>query len=168
MKAKLAFDYSFEKSKQLVSVSDTEDVLMWIFHVDKIPPHIGISSRGLFYSLKSNGKDKVACFKVNQIIENKHIKCIKVKLRFKHSEVPIDQVFGLFSSATSAACSCLTPIKRALAMTANINKLADLLEALDAQDKIEGWYAQNLGDTEARIRAYKISDINKRFDKLHA
>ena len=57
MKEQLEYEFRFENLSRLESISETNDVLIWIFHADKIPPHIGISSQGFFFSLKSNGKD---------------------------------------------------------------------------------------------------------------
>ena len=81
MKEQLKYEFRFQNLPRLASISEVDDVLIWIFHVDKIPPHIGISSQGVFFSLKSNGKDSIGTSYVNQISINKGIKLLKIKLR---------------------------------------------------------------------------------------
>ena len=92
------YEYKFQSKHQLNDVSDDSDQLIWLFHVDKIPPHIGISSQGVFFSLKSNGQDEISTYKVNQIVENKSIKLIKVKLRCVLSSSALKEVFANYTS----------------------------------------------------------------------
>ena len=118
--------------------------------------------------MKSNGQDEIPTSKVNQIVENKSIKLIKIKLRYSFPPSALKQVFANYTSATSAVCSCLIPIREALQITENVQKLASLLKHLETHNKIEGWYAENVSFEEAGIRPYEIHDIEKRLDLLNA
>lgn len=162
------FDYKFTKVNHLSSVSDEEDLLIWVFHVDKTPPHIGISTQGVFFSLKSNGQDKIPVDKVSYMVKNKNIKLIKLKLNIRLSIALVEHVFNSFTSATSARCSCLSPIKKVLDVPNEIPKLSDLLIYLDGAKKISGWSAQNVSVEEAGIKSYAVSDIEKRLNFLNA
>lgn len=162
------FDYKFTKVNHLSSVSDEEDLLIWVFHVDKTPPHIGISTQGIFFSLKSNGQDKIPVDKVSYMVKNKNIKLIKLKLNIRLSVALVEHVFNSFTSATSARCSCLSPIKKVLDVPNEIPKLSDLLIYLDGAKKISGWSAQNVSVEEAGIKSYAVSDIEKRLNFLNA
>ena len=162
------FDYKFTKVNHLSSVSDEEDLLIWVFHVDKTPPHIGISTHGVFFSLKSNGQDKIPVDKVSYMVKNKNIKLIKLKLNIRLSVALVEHVFNSFTSATSARCSCLSPIKKVLDVPNEIPKLSDLLIYLDGAKKISGWSAQNVSVEEAGIKSYAVSDIEKRLNFLNA
>jgi len=162
------FDYKFTKVNHLSSVSDEEDLLIWVFHVDKTPPHIGISIQGVFFSLKSNGQDKIPVYKVSYIVKNKNIKLVKLKLNIRVSVALVEHVFSSFTSATSARCSCLSPIKKVLDVPNEILKLSDLLIYLDGAKKISGWSAQNVSVEEAGIKSYAVSDIEKRLNFLNA
>ncbi|NBR15845.1 MAG: hypothetical protein EBU01_14895, partial [Crocinitomicaceae bacterium] len=52
------FDFEF-KNIQFVNHLETKTgVYLWILHADKIPPHIGISIDGQYFSLKAKGKDE--------------------------------------------------------------------------------------------------------------
>ena len=162
------FDYKFTKVNHLSSVSDEEDLLIWVFHVDKTPPHIGISTQGVFFSMKSNGQDKIPVDKVSYMVKNKNIKLIKLKLNIRLSVALVEHVFNSFTSATSARCSCLSPIKKVLDVPNEIPKLSDLLIYLDGAKKISGWSAQNVSVEEAGIKSYAVSDIEKRLNFLNA
>ena len=70
MKERLKYEFRFDNLSRLASISEENDVLIWIFHIDKIPPHIGISSQGVFFSLKSNGKDLLETSPFQSIDEN--------------------------------------------------------------------------------------------------
>mgnify|MGYP004027666637 CR=1 FL=1 len=167
MKERLKYEFRFDGLPRLSSISEVSDVLIWILHVDKIPPHIGISSQGIYFSLKSNGKDFLESIYVNQVSVNKGIKLIKVKLRFNLINSDIEHVYDGYSRATSAECSCLSPINKVLEMPKEVMKLSDLLKELEERDLIEGWYSTNVSDQEAGIRAYDLFEINARLNKLN-
>lgn len=168
MKEQLKYEFRFKNLPRLASISEINDVLIWIFHVDKIPPHIGISSQGVFFSLKSNGKDSIETNYVNQISINKEIKLLKIKLRFSISSSYIERIYEGYSCAISAECSCLSPIKEALNMPEEVMKLSDLLKVLTQRDLIAGWHSLNVSDQQAGILSYDLFDINERLNKLHA
>ena len=52
---KLMFDFSFNHLKCFEEYKGGDTLSLWIFHVDKIPPHVGVSQNDLFYSLKILG-----------------------------------------------------------------------------------------------------------------
>lgn len=168
MKAQSVFEYCFESSNRLSSVSEENDVLLWVFHVDKAPPHIGISCGGMFFSLKSNGKDFSKCIVTNQVVDNKMIKCIKVKLRFTKNIKEVGKVFDTFSYAMSSEKSCLSPVKIVLGMPNEIMRLADLLKELDRRELIEGWVSKNVNNNELGILNYGAAEIDARLNQLHA
>ena len=168
MKERLKYEFRFKNLPRLASISEVNDVLIWIFHIDKIPPHIGISSQGVFFSLKSNGKDNIEVNYVNQISVNKDIKLLKVKLRFSLNISYIERIYDDYTCATSAECSCLSPIKKVLNMPQEVMKLSDLLKVLKERDLIAGWHSLNVSDQQAGILSYDLFDINERLNKLHA
>ena len=167
MKERLKYEFRFKNLPRLASISEVNDVLIWIFHIDKIPPHIGISSQGVFFSLKSNGKDSIETNYVNQISVNKGIKLLKVKLMFSISSGYIERIYEDYTCATSAECSCLSPIKKALNMPKEVTKLSDLLKVLKERDLIAGWHSLNVSVQQAGVLSYDLFDINERLNKLH-
>ena len=162
------FDFSFNHLKYLQEYNGGDTLSLWIFHVDKIPPHVGISQDGFFYSLKSNGKDYSLENSVFQIIENKSIKCVIVKLRNKLRKGGIQAVFDQYERAFSAEVSCLTPIKEILSLDKDIPKLSSLLVELESRNMIVGYCGFNVTKSECGILKYEVSDIDKRLNLLHA
>lgn len=165
---KLMFDFSFNHLKYFQEYNGGDTLSLWIFHVDKIPPHVGISQDGFFYSLKSNGKDFSLESSVFQIIENKNIKCVILKLNNKSKKTVIKAVFDQYERALSAEVSCLTPIKEILNLDKDIPKLASLLSELESRNMIEGYSGFNVTKSECGILKYEVSDIDKRLNLLHA
>src|SRR5574343_30024 len=87
--------YSFEFSS-LQSLSQAtlleKDFFIWIWYADKIPPHIGCSINGFYFSLKVNGKDNgISVSKAFQVIQKKAIPSVfvKVKTELNQSEVEL-------------------------------------------------------------------------------
>lgn len=165
---KLMFDFSFNHLKCFQEYKGGDTLSLWIFHVDKIPPHVGVSQDGVFYSLKSNGKDKSVEDSVLQIIENKRIKCIVLNLKYKSSRAVVQAVFDQYDRAFSSEVSCLTPIKQILDFDNDIPKLSSLLSELESRNMIAGYSGFNVTKSECGILKYAVSDIDKRLNLLHA
>ncbi|MFN5846790.1 MAG: hypothetical protein ACK46O_13885, partial [Flavobacteriia bacterium] len=73
-------DFGF---KRIWSIEDENELqkgfFLWILHADKVPPHVGCSIDGNYYSLKVSGKDEgVNVAKVQTVIEKKGILTIVI------------------------------------------------------------------------------------------
>ena len=111
-----------------------------------------------------NSSDKI----VLQIIENKCIKSIVLKLKYKTEQARIQAVFDQYERAFSSEISCLTPIKEILHLDKNIPKLSSLLNELESQNMISGYTSFNVTKSECGILKYEVSDIDRRLNLLHA
>jgi len=165
---KWKFDFTFEKFRKSETISPESDVLLWMFHVDKIPPHVGISQNDLFFSLKSNGRDEIPVSKLIQIIENKGIKCIILNLKYTSNLHDLKDVFSGYDRAVSSKISCLTPIKEVLRIPDDVRKLSDLLSYLNDLNLIEEFSCFNVTYEELGILKYDVSEIDNRLNLLHA
>jgi len=171
---KLKYDFTFDHLKFIPNFNDNDNdndndsVWLWIFHVDKIPPHVGISQGGLFFSLKSNGKDELPVKNIIQIIENKGIKCVKLNLKYRFVNYDIRTVYAQFDTAYSLKKSCLAPIKEVLNVPDSILKLSELLLFLSDQNLLNGYSHFNVTKSELGILKYGTEDIEKRLNLLHA
>ena len=58
--------YKIEDYQQIEKNKLLKGVFIWVIHTNKIPPHIGISLNGKFYSLNVNGKDNGIYFEIIQ------------------------------------------------------------------------------------------------------
>ena len=165
---KLKYDFTFDHLKFIPNFNDNNSVWLWIFHVDKIPPHVGISQGDLFFSLKSNGKDELPVKSVIHIVKNKMIKCILLNLNYKCRSDEIRNVYAQFDTAYSLKTSCLAPIKEVLNVPDSIMKLSELLLFLSDHDLLNGYSDFNVTKSELGILKYGIEDIEKRLNILHA
>ena len=74
-----------------------EGIVIWVLHADKIPPHIGISINGLFFSLKANGKDiAVPIENVLDVINRREITLLCFSLSDVLSEKRVADSFELY------------------------------------------------------------------------
>ena len=161
------FDFTFDHLKIIPEFNENDGVWLWIFHVDKVPPHVGISQGNFFYSLKSNGKDELPVNKVLEIIENKEIKSILLNLNFTIKTAGIYQAFAQYNKAENLMTSCLAPIKNVLNEPEIILKLSDLLFFLNQNNAIDGYRYFNVNKSELGILKYGVEDIERRLNILH-
>ena len=161
------FDFTFDHLKVIPEFNENDGVWLWIFHVDKVPPHVGISQGNFFYSLKSNGKDEIPVKKVIEIIENKEIKSVLLNLNFTIKTVGIYQAFAQYNKAENLMTSCLAPIKNVINAPENILKLSDLLFFLNQNNAIAGYRYFNVNKSELGILKYGVEDIERRLNILH-
>lgn len=165
---KLRFDFTFDHLEYSRDFIDVNKLSLWIFHIDKIPPHVGLSQQGIFFSLKSNGRDEVPTKKLIQIVENKYIKCIILNLKNNTGVDDIRKVFNKYERAFSSTISCLTPIKEVLNISDRASKLSELLTVLNERNLLSTYCSYNVTQSELGILKYEVSDIDHRLNLLHA
>jgi hypothetical protein len=161
-------DYKIEKIEFLPKNKLDKGVFIWVLHVNKIPPHIGISVKGLFYSLKVNSRDyRVKADKILNIIQNKNIACLFVELD-KFNGFNIDLIFKELSSINKEYPSCLTPISQALCggNHKQIGRLTELLVILYKNQRIKSFFKLNLESDFEGIKFYTKKDIQQRISEL--
>lgn len=140
---------------------------LWIWYADKIPPHIGCSTQGRYYSLKVNGKDEnIHIEKVFLLIQNKKIPAVFVKLKREIDSSLLSEVYTRFSKAEITKNTCLTPITDLLNCPPNILQLSELLKYLTKCGEIDTVFGLNLNEDYIGIPDYNQSDIENRLRKL--
>lgn len=144
----------------------SESTYIWVWHADKIPPHIGISTNGNYFSLKSNGKDEgVDIFKVAELVERKKIKTLLFELHDQLDVEEIASVFETYSTTSMNEITCLNPLKSIL-NSPDARILKDLLSELKAMDRISNVIGFNIDASFKGIQDYKVEDIHKRLKEL--
>lgn len=154
-------DYSYPKTLR-------DDLVLWIFHANKIPPHIGVSKGQFFFSLKSNGKDDgIALSSVFEVIKRKNIPTLSYTLSCTTELSDLKSCYDRYSFTVSNEITCLNPIKDLLGFP-NAKKLRDLLNELKMQSLIleERGYYLPVDFTE--ISDYSVQDIHRRLILLEA
>lgn len=145
---------------------DTDRTVLWIWHADKIPPHIGISTKKKYFSLKSSGKDtSLPVETIIQLIERKEIKTLAVELDINLSFISLEKVFGNYFCTKANEITCLTPIKSVLNRL-EPTKLEYLLEELEVSEDIRRYIGFNIDDSFQGIPNYSIEDIHARLELL--
>jgi len=145
---------------------ESDSVYLWVLHADKVPPHIGVSSEGSYFSLKSNGKDQnLPISSVRSIVERKGIKTLLFKLDCNVSAKDIEEQFSLYTKTITNQVTCLNPLRNILNFS-DARILKDLLAELNNEQLIQSVVGINIDDSFKGIQDYKIEDIHHRLRKL--
>ena len=156
-------DRDIEKVSDIKSVNDA--LCLWVIHADKIPPHIGISFKGLFYSLKANGKDEgVPNDSLVQVLNNKKIKTL-VYVLAESPQLDLAKIYKKYSSTLPGSVTCLHPIKEILSIP-HADKIHDIIDVLSSQGSIHKCLGLNVGDGFGGIQEYDLAAIHERLLKL--
>ncbi len=145
---------------------NVENLTLWVLHVNKIPPHIGISKNKQFFSLKANGKDENKSLQsLLDIVIRKGIKTLGFRLM---NDVPlsrIEEVFSRYDRTVSGQVTCLNPIKMLLD-TPDANLLMELLDELYERKAIMEVVGFGVDEKFEGIPVYKKRDIDNRLRLL--
>ena len=145
---------------------DVTKTNLWVWHANKIPPHIGISVDNRYFSLKANGKDEnVDLESIKLILGKKPIATLCFELNKEIKAAKVNQVFNAYSTTVVGEITCLNPIKSLLDCE-GADKLIELLKELYATNSISRVVGFNIPDDFEGICDYSINDIHDRLTKL--
>jgi hypothetical protein len=140
---------------------------LWVWHADKIPPHIGFSINGAYYSLKVKGKDSgIPVERIVDLIAKKGCSTLVFELKLSLTKNQVDIVFSRYDKAASDTATCLTPIKEIIDENMEVEKLADLLHILSQNHALGKVFSLNLDDDYQGIPAYSKREIENRLNEL--
>lgn len=159
--------YSTNSSSVVVFDKNTfpaQSELLWILYADKVPPHIGFSSNGKYYSLKVNGKDAAQDVEhLLSLINGKKIKTLVYQVR-TDSEISLGNVFEKYDRAVSGKTTCLEPVKGYLSLEAET--IHDLLIELQKRNLILSVTGLHLDTSFNGIPHYTTKDIHEYLNSL--
>lgn len=145
---------------------DASKNLIWIWHATKIPPHIGVSSYGHYFSLKVSGKDvDLNVENIISLAKSKSIAMICVELKHDFYAFDLSRVFDAYYIAASDASTCLSPIKDLLELP-DVQQLSELLQKLEENNTLGEIFGMNLPSGYDRIPEYSSLEIQQRLIKL--
>lgn len=145
---------------------DASKVNLWIWHVNKVPPHIGISSDNRYFSLKANGKDEnVSLDSIQSILNKKTIATLCIELDLIIPADKINNVFDEYLTTVAGEVTCLNPIKNILDLK-SASKLIELLEGLYDSESVSRAIGFNIPSDFQGIQDYSLEDIHDRLTKL--
>lgn len=139
---------------------------LWLIHADKIPPHIGFSVDGSYFSLKVKGMDYGVDVKsVLHVIQRK-----KIKTLFFHVETisasATNSVFSKYKYAIANELTCLAPIKELMHFK-SAKRIHDLLDFLYQNGQIHSCKSLHISDEYNGLVEYSEQDIHNRLKGLH-
>lgn len=159
-------DFSFQHIRSGIPESVPGRTCLWVWYVDRIPPHIGISASGEYYSLKVSGKDNgIPVNGVIETIRRKAIPALVIELGPVIAPHYIRQHFDRFQVASPGRATCLTPIRDVFELD-HVSKLADLLHELDKSGAIFSVFGENLPENYSGLPEYTDIDIQNRLKEL--
>jgi hypothetical protein len=162
------FSFKVDSWKSFENQEYEKGVFLWIIHADKIPPHIGISKDGFYFSLKVSGKDEQVLIKsLVVLVDLKKISTLAIQII--DNELGIDDLitgFGNYIFAESNVSTCLTPISKIYFPNEDDFILSELLEAFQDKALLGNIYGLNLKADFKGIPFYKRSEITNRLIDL--
>lgn len=162
--------YSFEIDSWFTF--ETQEYLrgtyLWVIHADKIPPHIGISKDGVYFSLKVSGKDDAVSVKsLVGIVSLKEIPTLAVEILDETLTLSdLTSIFDQYQRAESHVSSCLTPVSKLYFPKQGDLILSELLHCFQEKELLGRIFGLNLKSTFRGIPAYGRSEITNRLMDL--
>lgn len=164
------FKIDYKNINHICSISEFPNHigLLYIFHANKIPPHIGLSKDNKFFSLKAKGVDLgLDSFKINHIILKKQIPTLIVALNGVSTDQNLlNEIFSSYGEGLQSGKTCLNPIDQVLFNHIKHEKIGDLLKTLFENKMNLIFYGVNLPESFKGIFNYSKNDIEKRIFEL--
>jgi len=166
---KLNYSFEFDSIETLDNTACLQSgFFIWVWHVTKIPPHIGCSIDGSYYALKVQSKDlAIPVDSVISVVAKKNIPTFLIKLNTTAAinSAHIDQVFREESLLSSGLNSCTTPINKLFNCPANY-QLAELLEVINETIGISKTIGFHVPHEQKGILNYTKREIEDRIKLL--
>jgi len=141
-------------------------VCVWIWNANKIPPHLGISLDGTYYSLKYNGKDEgISVEALFRVVQKEQIPTLFIGIDEQLSAEKLIKIFGKYEVASSAGVTCLKPIAE-IFNAMECRTIFDLLSILTEQDKVKSVDGICLPEVFEGIPFYNYESVQSRLIEL--
>ena len=162
------YSFQFDNITQLKDFQELNvGSYLCIWYADKIPPHIGISINGSYYSLKVNGKDTaIPINEIVKIINKKNICSVFAEILVNIDSIEVERIFSRYKCAKEGESTCLSPITEMYYLNNQIDILADLLNYFQSKQQIGQLFGLNLIPDFKGILSYNKKDIEARLKQL--
>lgn len=139
---------------------------LWVIHADKIPPHLGVSYEGKFYSLKANGKDEgVSVTSILRVLGRKNIATLFYQISTDVVRMHPENAFRHLDKTIPGEVTCLHPLKSIFDNT-TAHRIKDLLIDLEGKDAVVNVFGWQISDDFQQIPDYSPEDIHRRLKAL--
>lgn len=145
----------------------TSACYIWIWHPDRIPPHIGFSHEKNYYSLTYKASEKKLTSSMIRKAKRSQIPLLLVYIPNTFIKQEPEISFGQFDRAKLDGATCLTPIKLLNPLTEKVSQLADFLTVLESQHAQLQVFALHLESSYSELPHYTVSQIMDRINELN-
>jgi hypothetical protein len=136
-------------------------VYIWVLNWLDIPPHLGVSINGKYFSSTIRGPQlDLSVESVWRLCEQKNKPVFFIKLA-NHLTIGESEVISRMYQSSIGEETCLFPIKKSLGIeNENIQTLLDLLAELDTLNLIDGYFKPSFCHMDwVGIRNYSLEDV---------
>lgn len=147
-----------------------------LFHVNKIPPHLGLVSDSKYFSLTATESQiNVDIDSIWRVIRSKSIETIFIKVDVLPMASQLAVIFGEYKKAVNKEFTCLQPIKDFFEYQCDwnvedVNFIFDLIHKLKEKSMIVQNYHLNLDrhlkNGSFELLNYTLDDIYKRIMEI--
>lgn len=142
---------------------------LWVIAAEAIPPHIGISFDGVYFSVKVGGKDVLEAQKMFQKIQRKKIPSLFVELdSITFSASKWQEMLSNYSEINSVTPTCLIPILDLFDLKEASFLLPDFLDELSKNHQIAAVYGFQIREDFHGIARYSTADVSMHIETLAA
>lgn len=142
-------------------------LFLWITHADKVPPHIGISLNGNYFSLKVSGKDDVSTKIILKAVKRKNIPTLLVEIRPEVLDLSaFDRLKNSHEAIGEKAQTCLVPILEAFDLKDSEYLLVDFLKFLEEKAYTLAYFGLNLPANFEGIKPYTLKEVTNHLRQL--
>ena len=160
--------FTFEHIIRQSPSFDNDEVYIWVWNADKIPPHLGLSLGKNYLSLTYRGVEDFQTATMLRKIKRLNVPMLFVKISVSADQQKLLDTFSSYERAKPGGATCLSPIKDVLQASPEVIQLSLLLQFLEKHQQIESVFGVNLPDDYHSLPEYGWQDIVKRIETLDA
>lgn len=146
---------------------EKEEVFIWVWNADKIPPHLGLSYGKNYFSLTYKGVDEFLTGTMVRKIKRSEIPTLFIRVNIELTPELL-KLFHSFERAKPGISTCLSPIKTAFGITEPVKQLSGLLAEIEQRGKLGTVYSSFLPEDYTSLPVYGWQDIVSRIEVLNA
>ncbi|MCE3296673.1 MAG: hypothetical protein K0R65_2387 [Crocinitomicaceae bacterium] len=153
--------------KEITEAGLRQGAFLWITHADRVPPHIGISLDGNYFSLQVHGKDDTEVETIFRAVRLKKIPALFLRLdEGGFSSERFLAVKNEYSAISEAVNTCLVPILDLYGIRTSGFLLPAFLKYLEEKGQILAYFTLNLPPDFTGIKSYSLEDVTRHLDKI--
>jgi hypothetical protein len=159
-------NYNIKHIVDIDKVQLKKGTFLWAFHVDKIPPHVGISIDGFYFSMKASECDfNLDVETVYQVVHRKKIPSFLVSILHTQNLDQLKMIFKQYGNKIKKGESCMTPVIQFLEENEQF-LLEELLESLTQSNRIESVMGLHLPKEFEQVPFYTHEDVQSHIAQL--